>query len=64
MSGVNELLGELDNKVKYEIDSPAMIRDIDEFPDVDNLLLAKREWGRLRNVVALVVDQELNQVRF
>ena len=56
MSGINELLGELDNKVKYEIETPATIKDIDEFPDVDNLLLEKREWARLHNVVAVVVD--------
>lgn len=56
MGGVNDFLDELDERVKLELATPVDIEEFDEFPDVDSLRLEKRQWARIKNVVAVVVD--------
>jgi class 3 adenylate cyclase len=56
MSGVKRLLEELQDKTRAELETPVKIEDYNEFPDVDNLRLEGRQWVRLKDVVAVVVD--------
>jgi class 3 adenylate cyclase len=56
VSGVNEFLDELNGKVEDELNTPVEIEDRESFPDVSSLKLEKRQWVRLRGVVAVVVD--------
>lgn len=55
-SGINEFLEELDGRVKAELETPVDIEECTSFPDVDSLRLEKRQWVRIKNVVAVVVD--------
>lgn len=56
MSGVNEFLDQLNDRVKQELETPVEIQECDVFPNVDNLRLEKRRWLRIEDVVAVVVD--------
>lgn len=56
MSGINEFLGELDDNAKWDLDTKTKVVDYSNFPNVDTLSLEKREWVRLRDVVAVVAD--------
>jgi hypothetical protein len=45
MSEINEFLTELDEKVKWELQTPVQIDDSDEFPDVERLGLESLVGG-------------------
>jgi len=56
MSEINEFLTELDEKVKWELQTPVQIDDSDEFPDVERLGLESHQWVRIEDVVAVTAD--------
>ncbi len=56
MTGINEFLEELDGRVKLDLETRVDIEEYSNFPDVDSLRLEKRQWVRIKNVVAVVVD--------
>jgi|SRR5215218_7915020 len=56
MSEINKFLTELDEKVKWELQTPVQIDDSDEFPEVEKLGLETRRWVRIEDVVAVVAD--------
>ena len=56
MAGINAYLGDLDDNVRWNLKTDVEIIDSNTFPDLDDLLLEKRRWLRISNVVAVAVD--------
>ena len=56
MSEINAFLGERDDDVRWNLKTDVEIIDTDTFPDLDTLLLERRRWVRIRDVVAVAVD--------
>jgi len=56
MTEINEFLKQRDEDVRWNLRTPVGIIDSDIFPDLDDLLLEKRRWVRIRDVVAVAVD--------
>ncbi len=56
MSGINEYLDQLDERVGKELKTPVEIDDVDRFPAEDQIYSDKRIWKRIRDVVVVVAD--------
>lgn len=56
MARISEFLTELDDKAERDLETKTNVVDRDDFPDVDTLQLEKRQWVRLRDVVAVVAE--------